>query len=235
MERKRGILFLTCCIVCIVVSGCQQGPAKQVPEPIIFSGPEITAKCIVTYYDDQGSRYISQQQHTIYPEDSVIRIKTHEPEGHFEWMLNKGVYTIISGDPSKLPVLMCSREIAQAIILSVSARGGFLGERDGIMLDPVSIAGQMYQPIIMYARQGGAITQKVYREISSNKMNWVEINNSNKKLLIAARSYNLRKLPDSDKLFPASIDIYNTDSAGRPADRIMKIDYTSFGLVSKQP
>jgi len=197
-------------------------------------GPGISAESIVTFYDGKDSKYISQQRHTMYPADSVIMIEANEPEGDFGWTLADGVFTSQACGDSSIPAGMCTGEIARAILLSVSARAGFLNEKNGLMLKPISIAGQIYQPIVMNSSDDGPVTEKVYREVSSYKMDWVEIGNSEEKVLIAARSYDLRDIPDSDKLMPTSIDIYNTDSSGRPSDRIMKIEYQTYGFISKQ-
>jgi hypothetical protein len=237
MGRKCGMFLIVCSIVCIAISGCNRhsiwnGPAKSVRSVQIDNkGPEVSAECIVTFFDEEDSKYISRHRHTIYPEDMAIKLEADEPEGNFEYCLYKGDFSLINGGSSKNPVALYSSEIARAIVLAVSARGGFLGDKDGVMGDPVSIAGRMYQPIDMYAGDDSPVSQRVYREISSNQIDWVEIRNSDNNALIAARSYNVRNLADSGKVMPSSIDIYNTDSSGRPSNRIMNIEYKSFELL----
>jgi hypothetical protein len=236
MDRKCVLLFLACCVVCIATSGCRSHPEKQIPaEPVVESqfvatGPKISAECLVTIFDGQVGKYVSEQRHQIFPTSSAIIIQATEPEGEYEWTLSNGVFKTVKGDSSKLPATVCTHEIAQAIVLSVSARGGFLNDKAGLVLDSISIAGQMYQPVVIYARDTDPVIQKVYREVSSFLIDWVEVNNSQNNIMVAARSYNVRNLSGSDKLMPATIDIYNTDSSGRPADRIMKIEYKSFEL-----
>lgn len=236
MDRKCVLLFLACCIVCIAISGCLSHSEKQIlAESVVESqfaatGPKISAECIVTIFDGQVGKYVSEQRHQIFPSSSAIIIQATEPEGEYEWTLSNGVFTTVKGDSSKLPVTLCSHEIAQAIVLSVSASGGFFDDKAGLVLDPTSIAGQMYQPVVIYARDTDPIIQKVYREVSSFLIDWVEVSNSQNNIMVAARSYNVRNLSGSDKLMPASIDIYNTDSSGRPADRIMQIEYKSFEI-----
>lgn len=234
MDRKYGILLLVCCIVCIVISGCTspssgEKTAADMTEEVVFTGPEISADCVVTFYDEKGSKYYSGQQHTIHPEDLAIKIRANEPEGCFEYTLYGGNFT--ANTDNKL----CSSKIARAIVLAVAAKGGFLGDKAGIVEDPVSIAGRMYQPVVLDISDSSAAIQKIYREVSSNQIDWVEIKDLKENALIAARSYNLRKISDSDILMPASIDIYTTDRYGRPADLIMKIDYKSFTLSTKTP
>jgi hypothetical protein len=233
MDRKCGIIFITCCIVCIAISGCLKQEAAKPTCNIEIEGPGsvISAECIVTFFGEEDSKYISQHHHTIYPEDMAIKIEADEPDGNFEYCLYNGDFSSINGGSSKNPVALYSSEIARAIVLAVSARGGFLGDKAGVMGDPVSIAGRMYQPIDMYAGDDSPVSQRVYREISSNQIDWVEIRNSDNNALIAARSYNVRNLADSGKVMPSSIDIYNTDSSGRPSNRIMNIEYKSFELL----
>ncbi|MCF7954845.1 MAG: hypothetical protein K9M75_03485 [Phycisphaerae bacterium] len=235
MDSKFGIIFITCCIVCIAISGCltQQ---REVSKPscdieLETPGCVISAECIVTFFAEEESKYISKHRHTIYPEDTAIKIEADEPGGNFEYCLCNGDYCFINGGSSKTSVTLYTSEMARAIVLSISARGGFLGDKAGLMVDPVSIAGRMYQPIDMSGGDDSRVSQKVYREISSNQIDWVEIKNSENNVLIAARSYNVRNLADSGKFMPASIDIYNTDSSGRPSNRIMNIEYTSFELL----
>lgn len=235
MSRSFGFLFLACCIVLVSVSGCQRRSAdvisaESAPQlQIEHIGGEISAECIVTVFDDNGSGYVSQQRHTIYPEASAINIQATEPEGDFEWSLSDGVFTVVKGDSSKLPVILSSNEISEAIVLTIAARGGFLGDKGGQLLDPISIDGQMYQPMVI----DGSNNKKIYRDVSSFDIDWVEIGNSKNNVLYAARNYNIHKFENTDKLMPTSIDIYNTDKNGRPLDRIMKIEYKSFGLVSR--
>lgn len=241
MSRSFGFSFLACCVVFVSVIGCQKrsagvNPAESVRQAMVdkhVTGCEISAECIVTFFDSNGSRYVSQQQHTIYPEDSAIIIKATEPEGDYEWVLLNGVFTVAKGDSSKLPVTVCSNEIAQVIVLSISASGGYLGDKAGELFDPVSIAGRIYRPIVIYGGDNPSITKKVYRDASSFEIDWVEIANSSNNTVYAARNYNIRNLSETDKLMPTSIDIYDTDKDGRPSDCIMKIEYKSFGIVSQ--
>lgn len=237
MDRKFGMFLILCSIVCIAISGCLShsvwnGPAKSVRSVQIDNkGPEVSAECIVTFFGEEDSKYISRHHHTIYPEDMAIKVQADEPEGNFEYCLYKGDFSLINGGSSKKTVALYSSEIARAIVLSVSARGGFLGDKAVVMGDPVSIAGRMYQPIEIYVADDSSVSQKVYREISSRQIDWVEIRNLDNNALIAARSYNVRNLADSGKVMPSSIDIYNTDSSGRPSNRIMNIEYKSFKLL----
>jgi hypothetical protein len=246
MVRSYGFLFLACCVILVSASGCQNGlgGTKVVDtitqKQLALLGTEITADCVVTFFDDQGGKYISQQHHTIYPQSSAIKIETAEPEGDFEWLLLNGIFTTVKSGSSKSPVTLSSEEIAHAITLSVSSKGGFMSDKSGVMLDTISISGQVYQPIVIHTAvidtpevQAGPVSPvklKIYRDISSDQIDWVEVGNSSKTILYAARSYNLRSFKDTDKFMPTSIDIYNTDKDGRPSDRIMKVEYKSYRL-----
>lgn len=232
MVRCFGFLFLACCVV-FSVSGCvSTGGGENVGSSsqgqLALMGPAISADCIVTFFDGQGSKYISQQHHTIYPQVSAIKVEAAEPEGNFQWELFNGVFKTVRSGSSKSPVTLCSNEIARAIILTVSAKGGFLDDNAGTLLEPMSIAGQVYQPVVLYSVDHDPIKLKIYRDVSSHKVGWVEVGSS--KALLAARGYNPRNFKGSDKIMPTSIDIYDTDKDGRPSDRIMKLEYNTYSI-----
>ena len=137
MDRKCGMFLIICSIICIAISGCHRhsvwnGPAKSVRSvQIENTGPEVSAECIVTFFGEEDSKYISRHRHTIYPEDMAIKVEADEPEGNFGYRLYNGDFSLINGGSSQNPVALYSSEIARAIVLSVSARGGFLGDKAG--------------------------------------------------------------------------------------------------------
>ncbi len=233
MVRFCGFLFLACCVVfsvsgCVSSSGGAKKPVFADQEQLALLGTEISADCIVTYFDEQGSKYVSEQHHTIYPQAMSITVTAVEPEGDFQWSLLNGVFSTVSRGSSNSSVTLCSNEIAHSIVLNIAAKGGFLGDETGIMLDPVSIAGQVYQPIVLHSGENSLIKQKLYRDVSTNKINWVEVGNSGGNVLYASRGYNVRKIKDSVSFIPTSIDVYNTGKDGRPSDLKMKIEYKTY-------
>jgi hypothetical protein len=239
MGRRFGLLLLSCCVVFVSVSGCQRHSVDALPDSAISNeqaevfGSRIAADCLVTVFDEQGVKYISQQHHIVYPGNSAMKIQAKEPEGDFEWHLIDGVFTVVKGDTSKLSVTLCSKEIAQAILLTISARGGFIDDQAGVILESISIAGRIYQPILIYAEDGNPLVRKVYRDIRTFDIDWVDVGNTSNDVLKTAKGYNDREIAKSDKFMPTSIDIYDTDKDGRPSDRIMTIEYNSFGLISR--
>jgi hypothetical protein len=238
MVRKFGFLFFICSIV-VSLTGCQWRSLSNRSAGAISNkqmkslGSELSADCIVTIFGENGKKYITSQHHRIFPSQSAIIIEASEPQGQFQWDLINNAFATVKGASLDLPITVCDNEIAQAILLSVSAAGGFLGDQSGVMLNTTSIAGRIYQPIVTFSADSSPITLTVYRDTSSYDIDWVDVANSDSGILYAARNYNLRQIPDSDKLMPTSIDIYNTDKDGKPSDLVMTIDYNSYSLLSK--
>jgi len=237
MGRNIRIFVTIFFVLCIAASGCYKRsavkkPAESLVVNIEHAGAVISADCLVTFYEGKENRYVSQQKHTIYPA-AGIKVQADEPEGHFEYVLANGVYSSLK-DPSATPVALCTSQIARIIELTVSAKGGFIEQMGRSPQESVSIAGRMYQPVLVDNSQNSSVKLKVYRELSSKRIEWVEVNDTTENVLIIARCYNIRKLGDGKKVIPTAIDIYDTDSSGQPANRIMNIEYKSFALTAGQ-
>ena len=215
---------------CGVFSGSRS--AKRPIELVTYPGSHIDAECIVTFFAEDGSKYISRQKHIFYPLESAIVITANEPEGFYAWTMAKGDFKTLGPDyPAEMPYEICSSEISHAITLSMLAGGGFLDDVSGLRLEPKSISGQWYQPIQLLKADLGTIKQMVHRNLSTGEIEWVEIENPDNGAVIAGRSYNRRALRDSDITLPTAIDIFNVDKYGRPSGRIVKIDYKSLQLA----
>ncbi len=232
MKNYCKIIVFLACAAALSVSGCGSSSAKK---PIIlpeYPSSHIDAQCVVTFFAKDSSRYISQQKHIFYPAESAMVITANEPEDYYAWTLEKGDFRALGlGYPPQIPYQICTREISDAISVSMFACGGFLDNVSGLRLEPKNISGQWYQPVQLLNAGLSPVIQTVYRNISSGEFEWVQIKNTENNTAIAARSYNRRVLGDSDITLPTAIDIFNVDKYGRPSDRIVKVDYKSLQLA----
>ena len=223
-------VLISALFLMIFLTGCETVNQNELAmEKASITGPTLKAQCLVTVFDDTGNKYFTTQKHKIYPQDQKIIITASEPEGDFTWGLNKGNFFLKNTNNAveQPKFKVCSHGIAQTVLLAVSAAGGFLDDHSGLIGEPLSISGQMYEPVIVFANAASPVAQIVYRQQVTHKIDWVKVENETAKSALAGRCYNLREIKNTDKHIPTSIDIYNTDKNGRPADRIMHLEYSS--------
>jgi len=55
---------------------------------------ELQLDCVVTFYQPDGSFYLTEQHHVVYPWSNSIQISAREPKGRFVWQLSKGRFDV---------------------------------------------------------------------------------------------------------------------------------------------
>jgi len=86
--------------------------------------------CVVTFYQPDGSFYLTEQRYDVYPWSNAIRISAVEPQGRFLWQLTKGHFNALEGGEQLdgLPVAVGSRCLAEATLNIITAPIRFLDE-----------------------------------------------------------------------------------------------------------
>lgn len=238
----RFIMFLLMGSAFFYVSGCLRSVEQQASVEIVRAeeeaakacggGERIEAKCIVSFYSDDGSKYISEQQHTICPVSESITIVAKEPQGSYIWELSGESFGILKGTAKSgsVPKASIDRGIAKIILTSLLAGGGFITESDGLRLEPAKIEGQWYQPIELGSGPSKSwALVRLYQNMGSKKIDMVKLKDSEQKLLLIARSYNYRWIEEIGKNLPTKIDVFDTDNKGFPERRLLQIDYQRIG------
>lgn len=223
--RRCGVLFLLFFVlIWASLSGCGdfyigRGDEGQVG----VSGAEnkvgrsvsrsIVADCIVTFYKADGSIYLSEQRHTIYPQSQTLEISGNEPEASFKWRLWGRQFRVEAG-AAKLDELggrIYKRNIAKLILTSVPAGSGMSAEVE-VSSQPAKLQGRWYNVIEVGPGTTYAETLKsievpwaklmLYGDGSSGVIGRVVIEDLASGEMLMAHSYNFRWLNGIGRSIP---------------------------------
>ena len=148
----------TICLVLVAVfvfAGCEQKHEEEVD--VLARGPEVEAifvpsdeaaqaikatgglnawkkttklqlDCVVTFYQPDGSFYLTEQRYEVYPWLNSIQISAEEPQGAFVWKLSNGQFNVLrgAGQIDALPKAVPSRCFAEVILNIITAPARFL-------------------------------------------------------------------------------------------------------------
>ncbi len=255
-------LFIICGLA--LLTGCQQQPAAA---PLAY-GPDVNTivvtdgfisqaiaatggyeawintkklelDCVVTFYNSDGSFYLTEQHHEIYPWSNSIRISAVEPQGKFTWLLSQGNFTPPRTDTC--PTAAVKRHLAEAVLNLTTAPVRFLDKSAEFSKrsEPVKMQGLWYYPIhcsrvtaderretVFYQSRDTSLidiicfTSPGHSVIASEAQPSVAI-----PISLMVRGYDYRKVKATGLLLPTRIEIFSTNPAGVIQHRLLKIDY----------
>ena len=257
-------------VAAFVVAGCQQEykeEDKSPYEPLLdpnFIVPDYASRaieatggldawtkakklrldCVVTFYNSDGSFYLTEQDYEIYPWSNSIRISATEPQGNFVWELSRGG---LEGGGSwhtgvGFPVELCSKQYFAELILDITtAPVRFLDKSVVFTKDsrPVKMEGLWYHSIErVNPHKTGIFSYAVFYQNRSTflvDMLWfagvdspVIASEAQPSVAIpislAVRGYDYREVEKGGVRLPAKIEIFRTDAAGVLQERLVKID-----------
>jgi len=111
---------------------------------------ELQFDCVVTFYQADGSFYLTEQHYDVYPWSNSIRISGREPQGKFVWQFSKGQFSVLQGG-ERIEALTGaqSRCFAEVILNVMTVPARFLdGSVEFVKLpEPVKVQGQWYYRI----------------------------------------------------------------------------------------
>jgi len=241
-------------VMAFVVVGCQQGDKEDVSAPrleaqTIAAMPDYASQAIeatggrqawlktkevefggvVTFYQQGGSFYLTEQHYQIYPWSNSIRISALEPQGKFVWQLAGDSFSTLEGTKrgGDLPVAMRHRHFAEAILNITTAPARFLDESVDFnkTAGPVKIEGLWYQPIERASNKFGPYSKLVFyqnRDNSLADMIWFIAADENKFFMV--RGYDYREVPKKGIWVPTRIEMFRTNVEGVLQQRMVKID-----------
>jgi hypothetical protein len=238
-------------IICglLLLIGCQQGPTS---EPLAYS-PDVNAivvtedfiskaiaatggyeawlntkklelDCVVTFYNSEGSFYLTQQHHEIYPWSDSICISAVEPQGEFVWLLSKDGLRAELPAQAQFQYDMCDTIYAVRAITTAPARLLDKTADFSESSEPVKMQGLWYYPIRCSQATGDEVREVVfYQSRDTSLIDIVSFVSGKESLLV--RGYDYRGVEESALLLPTRIELFETDSAGVIQRRLLKIDY----------
>ena len=89
---------------------------------------QLQLDCVVTFYQPDGSFYLTEQHYEVHPWLNTIRISADEPQGTFVWKWSEGKFDVLKG-PGQIDVLskaVPSCCFAEAILDIITAPVRFL-------------------------------------------------------------------------------------------------------------
>lgn len=187
--------------------------------------PLIEGNCIVTFYEPDGSYYLTEQRHQILAADS-IEISAEEPQGDFICQLSGWNFKVLAGAKqiAGSPIAMCDRFFAQAV-LDIIVAPFLIGDEpaDGETDErqPVKIEGQWYH---RFEVENGC-TQVFYKNIDTGGFDIVWLADAGEGIFLKAKAYNYTRLEGTGISVPTKIEMFRTNSQEIVQQRLVQIDY----------
>jgi len=241
-------------VTVLAVAGCEQEQKQEQKVDLSASRPpyitqaieatggletwigakQLEFDCVVAFYRQDGSFYLTEQHHEIVPWSNSIRISAQEPQGKFIWEFSADGMRVIEGTKKAdfLPIGLGAEDFAQAILDITTTPVRLLeGQAEFIKgPSPVKVEGRWYYPI---GRVGpdkpdsALIRPKLvfYQNRDSSLVDMLWFESIDKGTYFTVRGYNLHEVKKGGVVVPAKIEIFMTDIHGAVQHRLVKIDY----------
>lgn len=200
--------------------------------------------CVVTFYQQDGSFYLTEQHHEVYPRPNSILVSAREPKGRFVWQLLADSFNQLEG-PKRIeaPFKVCDRDFAEAILKIITAPVRFF---DGSAVftripTPIKMGGLWHYPI----EQATAVRSKqegvepvepywskvvLYQNKDSSLVDMLWFADVDEQKFLAVRGYDYKEVEKGSVWVPTKIELFRTDIRGTLLERVVKIDYHSLSV-----
>lgn len=262
-RKMRSQMICLVLVAVFIFTGCEQKQNEDVDvmtrapdvEPILPSSEEAAAgafkaagglsawmettklqfDCVVTFYQPDGSFYLTEQSYEVRPWLNSIQISAEEPQGAFIWEFSRGQFGVMrgAGQIDALSEAVPSRCFAEVILNIITAPARFL---DGSVEfsrkpNPVKIQGKWYYPIErqskgFFARLSEAV---FYQDRDSSLVDMIRLaclntGSARERTIQYVRGYDYEEVGKEGPLVPTRIEIFESDARDRSRNRIVKID-----------
>jgi len=192
--------------------------------------------CVVTFYQTDGSYYLTEQSYEVRPWLNSIQISADEPQGAFIWKFSKGQFNILrgAGQIDALPETVPSRCFAEVILNIITAPARFLDDSVEFSQNPnpVKIQGKWYYPIERQSKGIFAtnLSEAVfYQDRDSSLVDMIRLTCLNtgttrEGTIQYVRGYDYEEVEKEGPLVPTRIEIFVSDARDRSRKRVVKID-----------
>lgn len=189
--------------------------------------------CVITFYQPDGSSYLSEQHYEVYPWTNAIRISAVEPQGQFVWQWSKGQFNSLKGGEQfdGLPAAVPSRCLAEVILNVVTAPVRFADAPVEFTKGVASIKmqGQLYEPIARRRKPDFEPPQPLsaaffYQNVDTLLVDTLWFPRMSGDNSLSVRGYDYTAVEKGGVLVPAKIEIFGTDAQGNSQKRLVKID-----------
>jgi hypothetical protein len=203
---------------------------------------ELQLDCVVTFYQPDGSFYLTEQHHVVYPWSNSIQISAREPKGKFVWQLSKGKFDVLqaAGQSDALPVVIGSSHFAEMILSIITIPARFLDTSVEFTKAStgLKIQGQWYYPITRRSKPvlgtepepARPLSKAVfYQDRDSSLVDMLLFADMTGEKFLAVRGYDYTEVEKEGVRVPVRIEIFRTDARGNLQKRLVKIDYHTLG------
>ena len=226
------VLLLVAATTGMIISGCSQvhTPTADVSiEQEACLGESISGMCVVSYYNADGSYYLTEQQHQFCSDPGKLKVWTDEPAGVFEWLLNGDVFEVTKGanNVDELERTLIDRNIARVLFTSMMAGSGIYSDWADAKIESEKLDGKWYETIDLGPAGTGWGSEKIYRAKDNSQIELVQLEDIENNTVLTAHCYNYRYSDSLGKMAPMKIDILTSDLAGGAAKLTLRINYIS--------
>ncbi|MCK5000094.1 MAG: hypothetical protein KAS23_11175 [Anaerohalosphaera sp.] len=188
----------------------------------------IKGKCVVTYFDADGSVYLTEQQHSFCGSSSEMMISCGEPEGDIVWKLAGTNFSTIAGADVKTEKTLCDKRIARVLMLGMLAGSDMLGGEVAEAADAVKIAGVWYEPTAVASYDG--VQETAYRNVSTKRIDMVELVDESDQSRYTTYCYNYKFLKDINKTTPTKLEV-SVKNRGQKRQRLLQVEYSKLSAL----
>ena len=202
---------------------------------------ELSVDCVVTFYQPDGSFYLTEQVYQIYPWSNSIWVSAEERQGRFVCRLTDGMFSVLEGaeQVDSLPIVVVSGGLAEAVLSITTAPVLFLDKSAEFTKarQPVKIRGQWYYPFRRTTERASigsgvpqlARTEAVFyqnRDNSLVSLIWLgtvaKMGSQEDGIVVCG--YDYREVEKNGVWAPAKIEIFVTDTTGDLVQRLVRIE-----------
>ncbi|MBL7152436.1 MAG: hypothetical protein ISS79_01875 [Phycisphaerae bacterium] len=194
---------------------------------------KIDLDCVATFYQEDGTYYLTEQRYEVFPWSNSVRISGAEPGGEYSRRLLEGRFSVLEGKSQYdgLQVGVDNGCIADGILNLITAPARLLDEsvKYTWSTEPVRIKGQWYRPVKRLAKIGAPGTVNVregafYQKRSSGRVDMVLLGCGGTEDVLIVRGHDYRLLGKGGVMVPSKIEAFKADASNRVRHRIIEID-----------
>jgi len=189
--------------------------------------------CVATFYQPDGTYYLTEQRYEVYPWSSSILASGHEPQGRYLWQLSKGHFGALQGKSQYdgMRIGVDNGCIAEGILNIITAPVRLLDESVEFspVGEPVRLEGQFYQPMKRVARPGVTSVPPLrdaafYQRRSDGRVDMLLLGCEEAGGALIVRGYDYAEAVEGGVLFPTKIEVFKADAGGRVLHRMIQIN-----------
>jgi hypothetical protein len=181
--------------------------------------------CVVTFYEPDGSFYLTRQHYNVYPWMNTIEISGRESKGDYTWQLSNGELNVLrdAGQVEEFPASLERPSFAEAILAITMAPVSLLNPSDRFNRQDAAVKkeGKWYYPIHKTGELSGEAV--FYQDRDTLLVDMIRVPCSGADKALAVRGYDYQQI-EQGPFVPARIEIFTIDLAGVIKNRLVKID-----------